>query len=218
MPEDDPSPVGKALSQSNIPDAQVEINRLETELLLAELTAKSKRDEHAGIVEERKTLKASVTDTRNEYAQEQHAVRLAAQLEIERLQNECQEKVKDAEAAAAALATPEWDASKAAREAEALTLSLQRQLDQAKRALLQAAEWATLETRWDLMTAGAHWREWSKDHQISGAKKITYEGRLILGDTMGLGKTLTSIIALDMIEAATQDASSENPIQFGKES
>jgi hypothetical protein len=65
------------------------------------------------------------------------------------------------------------------------------------------------------MTMGAPWREWAKDHQIGGAKKITYEGRMILGDTMGLGKTLTSLIAIDMIEAATKDASPENPVQFG---
>lgn len=93
--------------------------------------------------------------------------------------------------------------------------SLQRQIDAARRANIKKNEWSTLENRWDQLTMGAPWREWAKDHQLQAAKKITYEGRMILGDTMGLGKTLSVICALDMIEAATKDASPDNPIKFG---
>lgn len=72
------------------------------------------------------------------------------------------------------------------------------------------SELLVLEERWDAMTAGAPWREWAKDHQLDGAKKVTFAQKMIVADTMGLGKTLTSIIALDLIKAATEDAREDN--------
>lgn len=65
-------------------------------------------------------------------------------------------------------------------------------------------ELALLNERWDKLTAAAHWREWAKDHQISGGHTLTENRKVILADPMGLGKTLTSIIAADMAEAATR--------------
>lgn len=108
-----------------------------------------------------------------------------------------------------------WDKTRVLREAKRKKESAERKLQLAQAHIEKAAEWATLEKRWDLLTMGAPWREWAKDHQLDGAKKMTYEGKMILGDTMGLGKTLTSLIAIDMIEAATKDASPSNPVEFG---
>lgn len=109
-----------------------------------------------------------------------------------------------------------WDAQLEAKRLEREYESLQRQIDQARRAALKTGEWKALEARWDAMTMGAPWREWAKDHQITGGKKCTYEGRIILADTMGLGKTLTSLVTIDMIQAATKDAREDNPIEFGR--
>lgn len=53
----------------------------------------------------------------------------------------------------------------------------------------------------DNRTTGAKWREWAYSHQINGAKHLAAVGRAVLGDKRGLGKTLTSLIYLDMIEA-----------------
>lgn len=55
--------------------------------------------------------------------------------------------------------------------------------------------------KFDQITAGAPWREWAYSHQISGAKHIAATKRVILGDKRGLGKTLTSLIAMDMLQA-----------------
>jgi SNF2 family DNA or RNA helicase len=53
----------------------------------------------------------------------------------------------------------------------------------------------------DIMTASAPWREWAFDHQIDGAKRAAVAHRAVLGDKTGLGKTLTSIIYMDMVKA-----------------
>lgn len=70
---------------------------------------------------------------------------------------------------------------------------------------------AELTARFDQLTMSAKWREWAKDHQIEAGKKITEDMKVILADPMGLGKTLSAIIAIEMIERATKDASPEFP-------
>ena len=55
--------------------------------------------------------------------------------------------------------------------------------------------------RFDALTASATWREFAFPHQLEGAKLIaSATGRAILGDKMGLGKTLTVLIAARMLE------------------
>jgi SWI/SNF-related matrix-associated actin-dependent regulator 1 of chromatin subfamily A len=51
----------------------------------------------------------------------------------------------------------------------------------------------------DVITRNAPWRQHAFTHQIEGAKQLAIAGRGILGDKRGLGKTLTSIIWLDML-------------------
>ena len=53
----------------------------------------------------------------------------------------------------------------------------------------------------DELTASAKWREFAFDHQITGGKELAIVKRGILGDKRGLGKTLTSLIWADMVEA-----------------
>lgn len=53
----------------------------------------------------------------------------------------------------------------------------------------------------DRHTAGLPWREWARDYQLDGAKRLASARRGILGDKRGLGKTLTSLIWADMIGA-----------------
>jgi SNF2 family DNA or RNA helicase len=200
---------------TNLNNNQIDISSIETMLLLAELNAKNFTESHSSIKNKREALKEEVSQTSKAYDHAMWELRMELEKQLDILRLEKEEKTAAAKAEADALATAEWEARIAARKAAEEVESLQRQLDQAKRAALKASEWATLEQRWDLLTMGAPWREWAKDHQISGAKKIVYEGRLILGDTMGLGKTLTSIIAMDMIQAATKDATPETPVSFG---
>ena len=105
-----------------------------------------------------------------------------------------------------------WDDKLELRKLNEELASLQRRWDQALRIKKDAENYASVEERLDKATMGAPWREWAKDHQIVGGKRIAYRGRILLGDTMGLGKTLTSIIACDLIRAMTSDADEEHPV------
>lgn len=53
----------------------------------------------------------------------------------------------------------------------------------------------------DALTTTAKWREFAFDHQIDGGKRLAVAKRGILADKRGLGKTLTSIIWMDMVQA-----------------
>ena len=55
--------------------------------------------------------------------------------------------------------------------------------------------------RFDEITADLHWRKFAFKHQIEGAKLLATAKRSICGDKMGLGKSLTSLIYLDMLES-----------------
>lgn len=189
------------------------IEDIQLEYALAEAALASARLKHDTIKGERNSIKEKVTNIRKEFADKIYEL----QKMIQTLNEERDANTADLEKKYNELYESVWDAQREQNKAQRELDALQLRLDQAKRVELKKNEFLMLEDRWDKMTMGAPWREWAKDHQISGAKKITYEGRLILGDTMGLGKTLTSLIAIDMIEAATKNASEDNPIQFGAE-
>jgi SNF2 family DNA or RNA helicase len=118
-----------------------------------------------------------------------------------------------------------YEAQRKANEIAARKRALEMELEAEKRRLeeerkaaekaARQAEWEAankaLNERWDALTIGAPWREWAKDHQITGAHKLVEDRAVILADSMGLGKTLTSIITTDMVAAATKDASPETP-------
>lgn len=104
-----------------------------------------------------------------------------------------------------------FEVSRDLRQIKKDSESVNRQYHELQRAQQLASEYADLEAKWDSLTIGAPWREWAKDHQIEAARKITWSQKMILADTMGLGKTLSAIAALDVIQAATKDASEDNP-------
>lgn len=53
----------------------------------------------------------------------------------------------------------------------------------------------------DKITQHYQWREFAFSHQIDGARRLATARRGILGDKRGLGKSLTSLIWADMLEA-----------------
>ena len=63
------------------------------------------------------------------------------------------------------------------------------------------AEYNEKATVLDALTNTATWREFAYPHQIEGGKRLAIAERGILGDKRGLGKTLTSLIYLDMVRA-----------------
>lgn len=83
-----------------------------------------------------------------------------------------------------------------------------KELERAERVLREALdaervreEFQKKTLEFDKITAGFSWREFAFEHQIEGAKYLASAKRAILGDAMGLGKTLTSLIACDMLKA-----------------
>jgi SNF2 family DNA or RNA helicase len=80
----------------------------------------------------------------------------------------------------------------------------------------EAAMYDTLGKRFEQASMGAPWREFAKDYQMTAGKKIAIDQKVILADSMGLGKTLSSIITADMTEKASRDVSPEFPM-LGKE-
>jgi SNF2 family DNA or RNA helicase len=131
-----------------------------------------------------------------------------------------EERVRQINADMLKLQEERYEQAKALREAERRAESIQRQIDQERRRIeaerLQAEKDARLkeiQEKWDKETIGAPWREWAKEHQIVGARKIAQAGGIICADGMGLGKTLTSIAALDMIRTATASAREDNPFE-----
>lgn len=93
-----------------------------------------------------------------------------------------------------------------ARHAQSLKRSaLQDAENKYRAALLEKNKrdaWEEESKRLDAFTINAKWREWAFDHQITGGKHVTVMGgKVIIGDGMGLGKSLTSLIAADMMDA-----------------
>lgn len=68
-------------------------------------------------------------------------------------------------------------------------------------ALMKQRDFIENTMHFDEVTAGLAWREWAMEHQINGAKFIANSGRAICADKMGLGKSLTSLITADMLQA-----------------
>jgi SNF2 family DNA or RNA helicase len=128
-----------------------------------------------------------------------------------RLKSEYEVKMLDLNTKSRAIEELMFDTKRQLRGIKRDAESLTRQYHELNRAQSLQQEYLTLEAKWDSLTIGAPWREWAKDHQIEAARKITWSQKMILGDTMGLGKTLSAIAALDIIQAATKDARPDNP-------
>lgn len=100
------------------------------------------------------------------------------------------------------------EAEKSAQENRKAIQKLEMEKLKAERRERLAAQKKALEEQFDIeskklddLTIGAKWREFAFEHQIEGAKKLAIAKRGILGDKRGLGKTLTSLVWADMIQA-----------------
>jgi len=176
--------------------------------------------------DERESLKETVKKADNklneesEYAYKQRAASYELYKQIERMWedyvNSCRNQRDTAIAGIntrlAEIRTELWDSEVELKRLQREYDSLERRWDAAQRKIKDAEQYASIKDRMDKLTIGAPWREWAKDHQIDGGRRIAYRGKLLLGDTMGLGKTLTSVIAMDFIRAMTAEADAEHPV------
>src|SRR6478735_4883598 len=122
--------------------------------------------------------------------------------QIEELRREFGKRLEILQAELTPIATEMWDLRAAKRQAERDVQIAEQKLRDALAFLQQQAKYASDAELFAQRTAGAPWREWAKDYQIEGARLLaSADGKGILGDKMGLGKTLTSQILMDMIGA-----------------
>lgn len=105
-----------------------------------------------------------------------------------------------------------FDARRKLQDNKIKAEQLQRNVDQLRRQRIAEQKFEMLETRWNNVIQSSSWSQLIKDHQIVGAKRIATQKRLILADTMGLGKTLTAIASWDLIQGLTKEASKDNPL------
>ena len=94
-----------------------------------------------------------------------------------------------------------FDLRRNLRDAVARVAQMERLFRQALENELATKRFQQQSLDFDNVTAGLKWREFAFDHQITGAKFLAANKRCILGDKMGLGKSLTSLMACDMMRA-----------------
>jgi len=126
--------------------------------------------------------------------------------EIKRKQQEFNDSMLEMRNQKRQLENERFDVARKLKQVQADVDKVQRQLDQALAAKKAEEELAAQAEKLRLITAGAPWREWAKDHQITGAHFLSNAKRGIIADTMGLGKTLTLTATLDIIRGLDDNA------------
>lgn len=94
------------------------------------------------------------------------------------------------------------------RSRSTLILKAKTEAQRAERFLEAKTKRDQLKARFDIVSAeldevtkNAPWRNFAFKHQIDGGKRLAVAKRGILADKRGLGKTLTSLVWLDMVKA-----------------
>lgn len=125
----------------------------------------------------------------------------AINIEIEELRRSVTAQIRLLDEKKQDIETSLFDARRKQRELERQIQSAENRLRQALENERIKKEYQDSSVAFDKLTAGFRWREFALQHQIEGAKHLATAKRAILGDKMGLGKTLTSLIACDMLQA-----------------
>jgi len=102
-----------------------------------------------------------------------------------------------------------WESRKTLKDLDKKLQNADRQHAQAMAIANAEAEFRSVSDEWDEITADAPWRERALPHQLEGAKRVAYSRSTIVADVMGTGKTMLSIIALDLLLAAQPEITIE---------
>jgi SNF2 family DNA or RNA helicase len=114
--------------------------------------------------------------------------------DLERQIAELQAQVKDRNNQA-------WDARKAIKAQERKVESTRRLAAVEIEAAKQAAEIASQHTVYEERTASEKWRERAFPHQLEDSTFLAHAGRALCANSMGTGKTLTSLMTADKVGA-----------------
>lgn len=121
--------------------------------------------------------------------------------EIEALRKSIQEQIDAKRQEIHQIDTDTFDKRRELREAVQRVDQMLRLLRQAIDNEMATERFKAAALNFDEITADLKWRKFAYPHQIEGGKYLAANKRVILGDKMGLGKSLTSLIACDMMEA-----------------
>lgn len=138
-------------------------------------------------------IEAEIASTRSK--------RLELEGQIETLKREYSVKLIELNGQLEPLQTEAFDLQRKKRLAEQAVAAAEQRLRDAILALRHRAMYKEASLKFDELTAGFKWREWALNHQLEGARMLAIAQRAILGDGMGLGKTLTSQITADMLQS-----------------
>ena len=129
------------------------------------------------------------------------ALRKALTAEIDEIKRVAQESADEIRKRIHVIDEETYDLRKSLRDSVRRVEALLRLFRQAIQNETAMESFKASAVEFDRITAGLHWREFAFDHQIEGGKYLAANRRVILGDKMGLGKSLTSLIACDMLQA-----------------
>lgn len=121
--------------------------------------------------------------------------------QIEELRKSIQEQIDAKRQEIHEIDEATYDKRRSLREAVQRVDQMLRLFKQALDNELASERFKAASLNFDEITAGLKWRQFAFPHQIEGGKYLAANRRVILGDKMGLGKSLTSLIACDMMEA-----------------
>jgi SNF2 family DNA or RNA helicase len=93
-----------------------------------------------------------------------------------------------------------YDRRRAIAQAQRNVETLERQLRLALDKIRAGDKFQKMAEQLDADTIGAPWREWAFDKQIECAKIVAINKRVLCGNKVGTGKSLTALIAADMLK------------------
>lgn len=129
------------------------------------------------------------------------AKKLELQKQVDAIRKAMQSQIDELTSQIHAIEESVYDLRKEWREAARNVDSLMRLFRQALENELAGQKFREAAIEFDAITAGLKWREFAFPHQIDGGKYMAANRRVILGDKMGLGKSLTALIACDMLKS-----------------
>ena len=155
------------------------------------------------IPEEFEELKEWVHSTEAEQKQDVEAVQeISVDIQaIIQAENELRSKMNEIIRKRRQLQEKQDERKRAAKHKETALIQAKRRLQtfESEKAINERLKREAEE--FDKITQHYNWREFAFNHQIEGARRLAFAKRGILGDKRGLGKSLTSLVWLDMVNA-----------------
>lgn len=121
--------------------------------------------------------------------------------EIERIKTEASRQIQKLHERKQELEEAVWEIKREIRAGDREIANIENELRLLQEKIARSSAFQLKAKAFDELTAGMSWFTRAKSHQFEGAKILAVNQRCILGDKMGLGKTLTSIMAADMLQS-----------------